>query len=108
MAKKRQQISMIIKAYLGQLKKLGITTQRVILYGSFARGDNKKESDIDLIIVSDDFEDMNLRERLEILGIAAARILEPIEALGYTSKEFEEAEKSSFLDEVLNSKVVNF
>lgn len=108
MAKKRHQISLIVRAYLEQLKKLGITVERTIVYGSFARGDNKEESDIDLVVVSKDFEKMNLRERLEILGVAAARILEPIEALGYTPREIEKAEKGGFLNEVLNSKVVNF
>jgi len=36
---------------------------------------------IDLIVISDDFKDINLRERLEILGIAAGRVFEPIKAL---------------------------
>jgi len=33
---------------------------------------------------------MNLRERLEILGIAAGKVFELIEALGYTSKEIKQ------------------
>jgi len=51
----------------------------------------------------EDFKNLNLRERLEILGLAAGRILEPIEALGYTSEEIELEEKESFLGEILNS-----
>jgi hypothetical protein len=38
---------------------------------------------------------------LEILGIAAARIMEPVQAWGYTSEEFEARQEGSFVgDEV--------
>jgi hypothetical protein len=43
---------------------------------------------VDFIVVSDSFSGMNVRERLEVLGVAAARILEPIQALGYTQEEY--------------------
>ena len=33
---------------------------------------------------------MSLLERLEILGVAAARVLEPIEAMGMTTQKWEE------------------
>ena len=83
--------------------KLGIRVDRTILFGSFAKGTPQEGSDIDLIVVSDDFERMNLRERLEILGIAAARIMEPIEAYGCTPQEIEQKEKTDFLEEALTA-----
>ena len=46
-----------------------------------------EDSDINLIVISENFKEMNLRERLEILGLAAGKIFEPIEALGYTEEE---------------------
>jgi hypothetical protein len=36
---------------------------------------------------------MNLRERLEILDLAAEQVFEPIEALGYTPKEIIQKKK---------------
>lgn len=84
---------------------MGIAVERVILFGSYAKGLAREESDIDLIIVSRDFEGMNLRERLEILGIAAARIMQPIQSKGYTPDEIESKDKNQFLQEALeNSK----
>jgi hypothetical protein len=75
--------------------------QKIILYGSYAKGNPREDSDIDLIVISDDFKDMNLRERLEILGIAAGRVFEPtIEALGYTSKEIKQ-KKETFLEAII-------
>lgn len=101
MVKTRQQIEEIIKQYTSKLADLGVGVERVILFGSYAKGHPREDSDIDLIVVSKDFERMNIREKLEILGIASARIMQPIQAKGYTPQEMESKEKDSFLIEVL-------
>lgn len=95
------QIKEVIEEYKQSLRTLGINVERVILYGSYASGNQRKDSDIDLVIISRDFRKMNLRERLEVLGIAAARIMEPVEARGYTPEEMQMAQEASFLKEVL-------
>lgn len=106
MHKKRSKIKRIVSNYLIELSKLGIKVQKVILYGSYARGKFRRDSDIDLIIVSDDFKRKNLRERLEILGIAAVRLMKPIEAYGVTPDEIKVPQTASFLEEALSSGVV--
>ncbi len=97
------QVKEIIKQYKESLLKCGVKVERFILYGSFAQGNPREDSDIDLVVVSESFEKMDLRERLEVLGIGAARIMKPIEAKGYTSKEIELAPKISFLSEIKKS-----
>ena len=101
MYKAGPQVKEIIEEYTQALKTLGIDVTRVILYGSFAKGNQREDSDIDLIIVSQDFQEMNLRERLEVLGIAAARIMKPVEAKGYTPEEIKMTSQVSFLKEIL-------
>jgi hypothetical protein len=101
LVKTGQQIEEIIKQYTSKLIDLGIGVERVILFGSYAKGHPREDSDIDLIVVSEDFESMNIRERLEVLGIASARIMQPIQAKGYTLQEMESKDKDSFLTEVL-------
>ena len=101
MPSKRQHIKNIIEQYKNVLEKLGIEVKRVVLYGSFAKGTARKDSDIDLVVVSDDFQKLNLRERLEVLGIASARIKEPIEARGYTSREIKDISPINFLSQAL-------
>ena len=80
MSQKRQKIEKIIDRYRQELKNLGIKVEKVILYGSYAKGNPREDSDIDLIVVSGDFMKLNLRERLEVLGLAAGKVFEPIEA----------------------------
>ena len=109
MVKTRQAIERIINQYKQILTTLGINAQRIILFGSYASGNASEYSDIDLLVISKDFEKRNLRERLEILGLAAGKVFEPIEALGYTPEEIEEEKKDhSFVGEIQNHACVEF
>ena len=101
MPQTRRKIKKIIEQYKTILKTLGIHAQRVILYGSFAKGNPREDSDIDIVVVSNDFKKLNLRERIEVLGIASARIKEPIEARGYTPSEIKKSTPLNFLNEIL-------
>ena len=92
--------------YKKSLKDLNIRAEKIILYGSYATGKQRKDSDIDLIVISNDFRKMNIRERLEILGIAAGRLMKPIEALGYTSQEINNSLQGSFIKEILRTGVI--
>ncbi|MBV6465276.1 MAG: nucleotidyltransferase domain-containing protein [Anaerolineae bacterium CFX3] len=89
MAKKTTNLDRIIKSFQRELKKMGIRSERVVVFGSYANGTAREDSDIDLFVVSRDWEKYNLRERLEILGVAAVRILEPVQAQGVTPHEIE-------------------
>jgi predicted nucleotidyltransferase len=54
--------------------------EKIILFGSRARGDNLIESDVDILIVSTKFKGMNWRERIiEVFGDwDKKQMLEPI------------------------------
>lgn len=99
-----QEVFSIIEKYKDALSKSGIRAKKVILFGSHSYGRAKEYSDIDLVVISDDFKEMNLIERLEILGRATAKIMEPIEALGYTEEEFGSKEEGSFIADKVKAK----
>jgi predicted nucleotidyltransferase len=101
MVKTEREIQEIITKYQQEIEKLGIRPQKIILFGSYAGGIPREDSDIDVIVIADDFKNMNLRERLELLGIAAGRVYEPIEALGYTQEELNSRMKETFLEAIL-------
>ena len=103
MFKRKREIKKIIERYKEELEKLGIKAEKIVLFGSYATGNPREDSDIDLIIISSDFRNLNLRERLEILGLASGRVFEPIEALGYTPWEVQNELKECFVEEILHT-----
>lgn len=105
MLKRERKIEIIIERYKEELRKLGIGVEKIILYGSYAKGTFREDSDIDFAVISEDFRDLNLRERLEILGLAAGKVFEPIEAFGYTQREIELGKEESFIAEILNEAI---
>jgi predicted nucleotidyltransferase len=100
MAKRSGKNLKTIKRFLKKVNEQ-IRIDKVILFGSFARGKQKKWSDIDLAIISDDFKGIDNFERLVMLGKIAwyAKATE-IEALGYTKDEYKNATRLDFLGEI--------
>jgi predicted nucleotidyltransferase len=106
MAKATPQLKRIVKRYRIQLEKMGIRPTRVLLYGSQASGTAREGSDIDLIVISSDWKKYNHRERLELLGVAAARILEPVQAQGFTPSEIRQKQITPFWEQVMKEQAI--
>lgn len=100
---RRRKAKDIIKRFETELIKLNIRPKKIILFGSYANGNPREDSDIDIVVISEDFRNLNLRERLEVLGLAAGKVFEPIEALGYTPEEVENVNPISILNVALTS-----
>lgn len=106
MAKATPELKRIVKRYRIQPEKLGIRPTRVLLYGSQATGTAREGSDIDLIVISGDWKKYNHCQRLEMLGIAAARILEPVQAQGFTPSEIRQKQITPFWEQVMNEQAI--
>ena len=65
---------------------------KILLFGSRARGDHLEESDIDLIIVSKEFRNLPFRERM-IQAYSFWDSAIDLEQICYTPEEFEEMKK---------------
>lgn len=85
----KREVLNIISRYVTALESLGIRVEKTILFGSYATGTYHEGSDIDLVIISKDFKDMGLWERIEILAKALTIVFEPIEATAMTPEEYE-------------------
>jgi len=70
MVTRDDKLSKIINNFLEELKK-HYRIDSAFLYGSFARGTSHKWSDIDIAIVSPDFSDDILEDRLKLMQVAA-------------------------------------
>lgn len=60
----------IIKKFIKALKFNGINIDQVILYGSYAKGNTRPDSDIDVAIVSKDFGRDRVEEGMMLFRIA--------------------------------------
>ena len=99
-------LATVIQRYRAELERSGIHCERVLLFGSQATGAAREGSDIDLFVVSPDWARYGERERLEILGVTAARILEPIQARGVTPDEIATHQLSAFWEQVLDEQAI--
>ena len=68
MAETRQTIKKIIYQYIYNLEALGISVHKVIIFGSQAKGTFTEDSDIDIAVISNEFEMTGLWERTKYLG----------------------------------------
>lgn len=75
-----------LREFLGSFSHLKIT--RAILFGSRATGDYLMDSDIDLIMVSDDFTGVPFLERIPPF-LRAWRRQPSLQPFCYTTEEFE-------------------
>jgi len=99
-----KEIYSIISEYKKRLELSGVKINKIMLYGSYASGRANEESDLDLVIVSDSFKDMDLWERLSFLGRIRAGIRKPMEILGLTKEEFESEYGDMFMEGEVKSK----
>jgi predicted nucleotidyltransferase len=106
MAQTTPELKRIISQYKNELEKMGIRAEKILLYGSQAKGANTEGSDIDLFVISPDWMVYSQRERLEMLGVAAARILEPIQAQGFTPDEVSNKKIAAFWQHVIAEQAI--
>ena len=66
----KNQAVRIIREFTKRLRQEGISVDRVILYGSYATGDMRLDSDIDVAIVSKDFGKDRVEEGMTLYRIA--------------------------------------
>lgn len=60
----------VIKEFVKALKREGITIDRVVLYGSYAKGNVRPDSDIDVAVISKDFGKDRVEEGMILFRIA--------------------------------------
>lgn len=68
------------------LEKLPVRADAVVVTGSRARGTHMRDSDIDLVVVSEELAGLNRGQRIELL-LEPYRDLPPLEPAGYTPEE---------------------
>ena len=96
MVKNIFEIRKIAQEYKDELRRHNIRVTKLILYGSYAKGNPKPCSDIDLIIISPDLARFNPLRRQELLAQLTMNIDAPLEIIGYTPEEIRKSKYTIF------------
>jgi len=78
-----------------------VKVERAILFGSFARGEADEWSDVDLAVVSPDFERMGHRQLMKLLVEVGLVVDSAVDVRPYTPRELKEARPTNFLGQIL-------
>ncbi len=102
----RKKINKEIKQYIQRLKKV-VNPEKVILFGSFARGEATKWSDIDLLVVAH-FPKTSYDKRFDILYDLHEGLVKKhdIHAYGITPREFNDVKEWSILSDAKKEGIV--
>jgi len=78
-----------VARFRAALEARGIRIAKLVLFGSYATGQFHEGSDIDLVVVSDDFVGKGYWERIDMLSSAIHEVFAPIEAVAMTQADWE-------------------
>jgi uncharacterized protein len=90
----------IIAQYLSSLRAHGFHIQEAILFGSYAKGQANQWSDIDLALVSQEFEGIRFRDKNKIRKITLA-VSTDLEVLPFNPRDF--TPSNPLVKEILDS-----
>lgn len=97
-----QEVLSVTTEYVSKLKKQ-IPVEKVILFGSYARGTYTEDSDIDVAVFSQAFESMSRVDGLTFLLMQALEYKIDIQPQPYTMKDY--TEHAGMVDEILKTGV---
>ncbi len=87
------QIEQIKKTIISFFAAKGIPIDKIIFFGSSSNGTNTEDSDIDLIVLSNKFDNMNIFQKSKVTdGLEWLLVKEfqlPFDILYYSKKEWE-------------------
>ena len=93
-----QSVLKSVQNYLVAVAANGIIVERAIVFGSHASGHAQDWSDIDLLVVSSQFDDMKDRSGINLLWRLAARIDSRIEPIPCGSRQWREDDSSAIIE----------
>ncbi len=100
MAKIPNKIKVLLENYIATLNSNGIKIKTAFLFGSYAKGNYTKMSDIDVALVSDSFEGIRFYDKNKIRKITLS-ISHSIEVLPFTPNDF--SLENPFAKEIMNT-----
>lgn len=89
----KEKVAEAIKFFENCLKEKGLNVSKIILFGSQSEGKATIESDVDIMIISQDFHNKDIFERARLTKEAEIKTIKkfrmPLDIITLTSEEFE-------------------
>lgn len=101
----KEAVLKVVRDFGRALEAESVKPQKIILFGSYSTGTQHEGSDIDVVVISEDFAGKDYWERIDVLAAAIAVVWQPIEAIAMTPQEWESGE-SRIVDFARNGEVV--
>jgi predicted nucleotidyltransferase len=92
----------IIAQFVALLSK-AVRVEAIVLYGSYVNGAPDEWSDIDIAVVSPDFEGVPMWRRQEIIASLTLDRDRRLAPIGYPSSEYHAPGRHSFLREIIRT-----
>lgn len=87
----------IVRRYLDTVMRAGIPAEKAVIYGSFARGEQRKDSDIDVLVLSPLFDRLKESKVLDLLWRLTRQVDIRIEPIAVGVREFDEDDGSPLI-----------
>ena len=91
----------IIENFIRLLKEENIIIEKVILFGSYAKGTYRDDSDIDLAIISPNFKEEDCIENMTLLLCKANILKADIQTIPFSVEEYNNPK--GIMEEILNT-----
>ncbi len=95
----------MISEFAKALEAEKVKPRKIILLGPSSTGPQQEGSDIELVVISEDFAGKDYWERIDLLSAATVRVFAPIEATAMTPQEWDSGD-SLLLDRARHGEVV--
>lgn len=101
MVKVPSNIINIIKEFIKLLQEENIVVEKVILFGSYAKGTYRADSDIDLAIISPSFKEEECIDNMTLLLCKANILKADIQTIPFSIEEYKNPK--GIMEEILNT-----
>lgn len=96
-----------VNSFIDELLKSGLSLERAYLFGSYSRGNQGTESDIDLALISDMFSGFGYDDRKLLSSINIKKEYMDIDPKTFSTISFQSG--NPFIDEILRTGIeINF
>jgi len=95
---RNQSIINKVRRFSGDVRKQGVKLREVFLFGSYARGEQKEWSDIDIALVADDFTGVSFEDVKRFIDVTIKKPYILFELHTFNTSDFESS--NPFVEEI--------